>query len=258
MPKGLRDAGAFAIAYGAQSGAYLFLVTDRYPDADPAVVLADVEPPPLHPVRISVKDDLRRSRLTTFFRILLVVPHLVWVVLWTVAVIVAAIANWFVALTLGRPARPLHRFSSAYVRYTTHLSAFLSLTANPFPGFVGAHGSYPIDLELPPVERQRRAGTAFRVFLVIPAWFVSAALGTGLLTAAVLMWFTGVFLGRVPRNLRNFAVYALRYSAQVDAYLFLVTERYPHASPLDGRPERVHDPEEWTPSQTGDAALSAE
>jgi hypothetical protein len=29
----------------------------------------------------------------------------------------------------------------------------------------------------------------------------------------------------------------LRYSAQQSAYVFLLTDRYPHASPLEGEPE---------------------
>ena len=73
MPKGLRDAGAYAIGYTAQSTAYLLLVTDRYPNADPTEMLLDVtDRPPRHPVRV-VGDpyDLSRSRLTVFFLLLL-------------------------------------------------------------------------------------------------------------------------------------------------------------------------------------------
>src|SRR5579871_2687711 len=39
MPKGLRDAGAYAVGYTAQTAAYLLLVTDRYPNADPTEML---------------------------------------------------------------------------------------------------------------------------------------------------------------------------------------------------------------------------
>jgi hypothetical protein len=40
-----------------------------------------------------------------------------------------------------------------------------------------------------------------------------------------------LFLGRMPDGLRNLGAYALRYSAQTDAYLYLLTERYPDAGP---------------------------
>ncbi len=36
-----------------------------------------------HPVRLVVTDDLRRSRLTVFFRWLLAIPHLLWLGLWS-------------------------------------------------------------------------------------------------------------------------------------------------------------------------------
>jgi hypothetical protein len=32
------------------------------------------------------------------------------------------------------------------------------------------------------------------------------------------------------------SAYALRYSAQVSAYGYLLTDAYPHASPLEGAP----------------------
>ena len=51
---------------------------------------------------------------------------------------------------MGRSPAALHRFLSAYVRYTTHVYAFLLLVANPFPGFSGEPGSYPVDLEIDP------------------------------------------------------------------------------------------------------------
>src|SRR6185503_17178433 len=99
-------------------------------------------------------DDLRRSRLTVFFRLLLTLPHLVWLALWAVAAILAGFVNWLVTLVRGRPAAPLHRFLSAFVRYAFHVLAFLSLAGNPFPGFTGKPGAYPVDLELPVPERQ--------------------------------------------------------------------------------------------------------
>ena len=238
MPKGLRDAGAYGIGYSAQTLAYLLLVTDRYPNSDPTALLAGVDRPAEHPVRIvGDPDELRRSRLTVFFRLLLALPHLVWLVLWFVAVLLAVIANWFVTLVRGRPAEALHRFASRWVRYQLHVSAYLFLAANPFPGFVGEAGKYPLDLVLPGPERQSRWKTAFRVVLGIPAYLVNGALGSALLVAAVLTWFVALVRGAAPPGLRNLSAYSLRYEAQVNAYLFLLTDRYPHASPLEGAAE---------------------
>lgn len=230
MPAGLRDVLAYAIGYLAQVWSYLLLVTDRYPTSDPLYITYP-EAQRDHPVRIRVEDDLRRSRLTVFFRFLLWLPHLVWLLLWGVVVAFAVFFNWFVALFAGRPAAGLHRFTARYVRYFTHTTAFLYLVANPFPGFGGEPGTYPVDLELPEPAPQSRWKTGFRLVLAIPAWMVSSALGTAFGVVAVFGWFTGLFLGRMPQGLRNLGAFCLRYSAQTAAYSGLLTDRYPFASP---------------------------
>jgi hypothetical protein len=243
MPRGLRDLSAYALWYSAQAAAYLLLVTDRYPNSDPLVPDYGA-PPPDHPIRISCDDDLRRSRLTVFFRLLLWLPHLVWLILWGIVTIFAIVANWFVTLFRGTPAESLHRFISAYLRYETHNFAFIGLVANPFPGFTGRQGSYPIDLEIAPPARQNRWKTGFRIILAVPAFFISGALQNAAGVVALFGWFTGLFLGRMPQGLRNLGVFVLRYSAQVNAYLWLVTDAYPFSGPsAEARPQRPPIPE---------------
>ena len=236
MPKGLRDAGAYSIGYTAQATAYVLLVTDRYPNADPTEMLVDViDRPPRHPVRV-VGDpyDLRRSRLTVFFRLLLSLPHIIWLLLWSIPVFFAAIAQWFVTLFRGTPAGGLYRFLTAYVRYRLHVYAYLMLVGNPFPGFTGAPGTYPLDLEVEAPRRQNRWKTGFRIVLAIPAILVNAALGGALFASAVLTWFYALVKASAPWGLRNLSAYAIRYDAQLEGFLLLLTDSYPHASPLEG------------------------
>ena len=233
MPEGLRNAIAWGLGYSAQVGAYLFLLSDRYPNSDPGAT-GILGVPPEHPIRLRVEDDLRRSRLTVFFRLFLFIPHLVWLVLWGIAVLLAVIANWFATLALGRSPEPLHRFLSAYLRYQAHAFAFLGLVGNPFPGFLGRPGSYPIDLEVTGPERQHRLKTLFRIFLAVPAFVVNGALGTLGALAAFLGWFAALVTGRMPTGLRNVGAWSLRYGLQADAYVYLVTDRYPYSGPEAG------------------------
>jgi Domain of unknown function (DUF4389) len=246
MPQGMRDLAAYAIGYSAQVMGYMLLLTDRYPNSDPAVhESANVYRS--DPIWLTVDDDLRRSRLTTFFRLLLAVPHFVWLTLWGLAALFAVIANWFVTLFRGRPAQPLHRFVAALLRYQTHVFAFVQLVANPFPGFVGRQGSFPIDLELPDPQRQNRWITGFRLFLAIPALFMASALSTVAYIAAIFSWFHALARGRVPRGLRNVGALSLRYSAQAQGYIALLTDSYPYSGPMAGwqpmlRPVAVREP----------------
>ena len=55
-----------------------------------------------HPIRLVVSDDLKRTRLTVFFRLILVIPHLIWLSLWGIVVYLAVIVSWFATLFAGR------------------------------------------------------------------------------------------------------------------------------------------------------------
>jgi ABC-type multidrug transport system fused ATPase/permease subunit len=237
MPRGLRDLIAYALSYAAQFWAYLLILTDRYPSSDPLTAIGPL-PTRSDPVRMEVRDELRRSRLTVFFRLVLAVPHLVWLTLWGVLALLAAIVSWVATLIAGTSPQWLHRFLSAYVRYQLQVGAYLYLVGNPFPGFVGAEGQYPIDLHVAPRQRQNRWTVFFRLILALPA-LILAGVFSGLLGAvAFLGWFAALATGRMPLGLRNAGAFALRYTAQASAYLLLVSPAYPYSGPcLEQGPE---------------------
>jgi len=233
MPRGLRDSAAYALAYGAQFWAYALLLTDRYPNSDPLAAVPDL-PARDDPIRVKPggDDELRRSRLTVFFRLPLAVPHIVWLALWGVLAWVGAIVNWLLTLLAGRSPASLHRFLAAYLRYLLHVYSFLYLVANPFPGFVGRAGSYPFEIAIAERARQNRWKTGFRAILAIPAFLLLSALNLLLGVAAVLGWFSSLARARMPRGLRNAGAFALRYQAQTIGYLLLLSDAYPYGGPV--------------------------
>ncbi|MDP9308477.1 MAG: DUF4389 domain-containing protein, partial [Actinomycetota bacterium] len=157
-----------------------------------------------HPIRLVVTDDLQRNRVTVFFRLILAIPHLIWVTVWGIVAALAAIANWFATLVNGQSPEGLHNFLATYLRYQTHVYAYVLLLAEPFPGFGGKPG-YPIDIEIDPPQPQNRWTVAFRVILAIPAYIVSGILGYLNRALAVFSWFIALAMGSVPEGLRNFA-----------------------------------------------------
>ena len=213
---------------------------------------------PDHPVQLIVTDDLHRSRLTVFFRLLLAIPLFIWLGLWSIGVFFAAIIGWFVALFTGRLPQGLHDFFGMYVRYATHLGAYLAIAANPYPSFTGTPG-YAVDVSIPERQDQPRWKTAIRLFLAIPAlmlaatlgsfagggggsqaaedgaseaeWLASSGVGGVAAVCAVLGWFAAVALGRMPLGLRNLGAFGLGYTAQAYAYVLLLTDRYPNSDP---------------------------
>ena len=245
MPQGFRDLEAYSLRYAAQTYGYLFLLTDRYPNSGPSwpePAPAPTEPAiTLHPDG----DDLRRSRVSVFFRLLLTFPHFVWLFLWSIAAFVAIVLNWFAVVVKGRSPDALHRFLAAYVRYDMHVFAFLFLVANPFPGFTGQAGRYPIDVRIAPPERQSRWTAAFRIPLGLPALIVAGSFNSVLFVVGIGGWFASLATGRMPVGLRNLGAYGLRYVAQTDGYLFLLTGRYPYSGPaqLPAPPEEPEEPQ---------------
>ena len=197
------------------------------PTAPEESLTPPVGPPRRHTVRIVDDDDLKRSRLTVAVRLLLVLPHLIWLGLYGLAAIVVGIVNWFATLIKGRSPERIHNWLVRYLRYTVFVYAYLNLLANPYPPFHGTAGSYPIDLEVDGPERQHRLVTAFRPIMAIPCWVLNWVFGQVLQIVAFLAWFVVIAIGRMPRGMQNLGLYCLRYQAQTYAYALIVTDRYP-------------------------------
>ena len=178
------------------------------------------------PIGLIVTDDLRRSRLTVFFRLLLVIPHLIWLALWGIVAELAVLIAWFAALFTGRVPDGLHGFIANFLRYSTRVNSYMLLLANPYPPFSSA-GSYPIDVRIDSPQQQSRLTVFFRLLLVIPAGLLSYVFRIVNNLVALLGWFYCLALGRMHEGMRNISAWLLRYEIQTYAYLFLLTGRYP-------------------------------
>lgn len=181
-----------------------------------------------HPITLVNNDDLNRNRLTVFFRLLLVIPHAIWLMLWGIAVYIAVFVAWLVAIFTAKVPDGLHNFIASYLRYLTHVRAYMLLVADPYPGFSG--GAYPVDLNIAPADRQSRLTIFFRSLLAIPALILSYVFGIVNNAIAFLGWFYALFTGRMSEGMRNLSAWMLKYEAQTYGYLMLVTGKYPSMS----------------------------
>jgi hypothetical protein len=179
-----------------------------------------------HPIKLVVTDDLRRSRLTVFFRLLLAIPHFIWIYLWAIAAAVVLLIAWFAALFTKRVPAGLHNFLASYLRYQVHLFGYITLAADPYPAF-GGNSDYPIDVVVAPPEEQGRLGVFFRLLLALPALFLSSAMNYLVEILVFFAWFVCLFTGRMPEGMRNLVAFTIRYHAQTQAYYSLLTSRYP-------------------------------
>ncbi len=185
-----------------------------------------------HPIGLVVDDDLRRNRLTVFFRLLLAIPQAIWLGIWGIAVYLAVFVAWLIAIFTGRVPDPLHGFIAHYLRALTHLSAYLFLLANPWPPFAGEPGSYPVDVRIDPAAPQSRLTIFFRLLLAIPAFVLAYVFRLVNQAVAFLGWFYCLFMGEMNRGMRDLSAWMLRYEVQTYAYAMLLTGRYPSLGSL--------------------------
>src|SRR5688500_10255806 len=94
-----------------------FVRRERYLGHMEAAAVTAPRPP--HPVRLRVDDDLRRSRLTVFFRLLLVIPHLIVLSLFFLVALILLPIHWIAPLIAGRPVGALHTLYVRTLRYAT-------------------------------------------------------------------------------------------------------------------------------------------
>jgi uncharacterized protein DUF4389 len=182
-----------------------------------------------HPIRLRITDDLRRTRLTVFFRLILVIPHFLWAALLGIVAVLVTIANWFATLFAGKSPKGLHDYLANFMRYVTQIGAYCYLIADPYPGFLFINmEEYPVDLEVAPPEVQNRWTVLFRIILAIPALLIASVLRNISELLAIFAWVMGVLTARVPEGIRNFSAFALRYETQTYAYLVLLTQKYPN------------------------------
>jgi uncharacterized protein DUF4389 len=93
--------------------------------------------------------------------------------------------------------------------------------------------SLPILVALPERARQRRWTVLLRVFLALPLAVVVIAVGIAALVCAVIGWFVALVTGRVPAFVRTAVMVFLRMTVRLEAYLFLLTDRFPPFSADD-------------------------
>jgi Domain of unknown function (DUF4389) len=181
---------------------------------------------PPYPVRLVGGHDLERSRLTVFFRILLVIPHAIVLTLYAIAAYIVVIIAWFAALFTGRVPAGMHDFIAGFLRYYARVIAYGTILADPFPPF-GPGGTYPVDLEIDPAVPQGRLGVFFRIILAIPCWFVTSILQYLLELLGIGNWIVSLVIGRVPNGMQTLGMFCLRFMTRTTSYIFLVNPRYP-------------------------------
>ncbi|BFV60175.1 hypothetical protein KCMC57_up52790 [Kitasatospora sp. CMC57] len=175
---------------------------------------------------LDVPEPKQQSRLTVFFRMLLLIPQFIVVWLLSIVAFFVVVIGWFGALVTGRLPEFAARFLTGYVAYGTRVEAYLMLLVDAYPPFRFEAPEYPVRIEVRPGELNRLA-VFFRIVLVIPAAIIQAVLGLGWWTVSFISWLVVLFLGRMPRPLFEATAAIVRYRYRYQAYYLMLTSAYP-------------------------------
>lgn len=170
-----------------------------------------------------------RSRLTAFFRLILVIPLAIWLYVYAIVAYIAIVIAWFAIVITGSYPRGLYDFIAGFTRFLARTTAYAALVCDPYPSFGGSDDpAYPVRMEFDgPLEQYSRLKTLFRIILAIPIFILRYVMNLMLEIGAVGAWFVILITGKLPRGLFDLMVLANSYTARSDAYLALLTETYP-------------------------------
>jgi hypothetical protein len=177
----------------------------------------------------------KRSRLTTFFRAILAIPHFIVLSLWGLVAGLAVIVAWFALLFTGRYPQSLYDFVAGFQRYSTAAYGYFGLLTDQYPPFSGDTDSYPIHLRMPPAKAEyNRLKVLFRIILAIPVLIITYAMQIVWEIGSLLAWFVIVVLGKQPKGLQDMIVLGLSYQQRGGAYILLLTEDWPPFTDPEG------------------------
>jgi hypothetical protein len=205
--------------------------------------------------RLAIDYPEKLDRLTTFFRIIWIIPIAIILglvtgagqtVTNTITVNEAgevinrtretvgglasglAIATALMIIFRQRYPRWWFDFTRELTRFGSRVGAYLFLLTDQYPSTVEEQ-SVHLEIDYPDVKNDlNRWMPLVKWLLAIPHYIVLFLLAIGAFFAAIFAWFAILVTGQYPRALFDFIVGVGRWGLRVNAYAFLlVTDRYP-------------------------------
>lgn len=201
---------------------------------------------PNHPTipEVSVRITPQVNRLTVLFRLVLVIPHQVALLVLAIPLMVILPISWLVALVTGQVPAGLASYLEGYTCWVSRVNAYTYMMVDDYPPFsFSCDSDYPVQISLSP-GRIGRLVVLFRILTVTPLAIVTVALAFGWELLAVFFWLYMLITGRRPRMVMGATMVtlyaALRYMA---AYMMLDSSPVPMicTKPDDGT-DAINDP----------------
>ena len=132
LPEGLAGVNCMLIRYGARTGTYMNFMRSSYPPFDFDTSTQDNGKDP--EVVVNFEPELvGRSRLSVFFRFILLIPIMIVGFVWAILSILVTIIGFFAVLIVGRWPESLLNFLVGVNRFEVRTSAYWALLTDKFP-----------------------------------------------------------------------------------------------------------------------------
>jgi hypothetical protein len=205
--------------------------------------------------RLEIDYPEQLDRLTTFFRILWIIP--IAIILGLISGAGETVTNTIILNEAGeviertqqtagglvsglgaatalmiifrqRYPRWWFDFSRELTRFSYRVGAYLFLLTDQYPSTVEEQ-SVHLEIDYPDVKNDlNRWMPLVKWLLAIPHYIVLVFLGIGGFFVLIIAWFAILFTGQYPRSLFDYIVGVGRWALRVEAYtVLLVTDEYP-------------------------------
>jgi hypothetical protein len=186
-----------------------------------------------YPLELEFRADTHITQWRPLVQWLYAVPHLLIAgVLRSLRQVLTLISLFTVLFTKEIP-RPLFDVIVMTYRYEWRATSYALFMHEDYPPFdfepsseddgVEPHST----LRLTYPDQLERWKPLYKWFLAIPQYFVLAGLFVAACLGVVAGFFAVLFTGEYPQGIRDFLVNAYRYGLRVEAYVGLLTDRYP-------------------------------
>jgi hypothetical protein len=207
--------------------------------------------PGYEPVRVDAALDPGLSRWMWLVKWFLAIPHYVLLVFLYLGFVVVTVIAFFAILITGRYPRPLHDYSAGVLRWNWRVTYYVVAGTDRYPPFTLADvPDYPARFRVEYPERMSRGLVLVKWWLLaLPHYLILGAIsgsvvyasnanrsgefesrttGLGLLGLLVVFAFVALlFTGRYPPGIFGLVVGIYRWILRVQAYVALLTDRYP-------------------------------
>jgi hypothetical protein len=187
-----------------------------------------------YPIRFDVEYPEKLSRLLNnipYLKAILLIPHFVVLILMALVAFLFSFIAWFAILFTGKYPRGLFDFVVNVQRWGYNVNSYYSMMRDEYPPFSGDAGKYPpVTYEVDyPVKLSRLLNNIpyLKSILLIPHIVILVFLIIGYLVVVFIAWWAILFTGKYPRGLFDYAVGLSRWSARVNAYSAMLTDKYP-------------------------------